>query len=398
MVRGMKLRSLLTEIDRKLWSGAIYNPPPMVLTNLATKATITSVDELVPLCEQAMCGVNDKTVTDLTVRKTLRVGRDRVSFEWAALPQVVEDCAFGLGLGDSVEGQLHDVLVYRPGDFFKPHIDSIKHPRHCATLVVDTGLPGEACSGGVLYVGDERWVPGSVGSYAAWFTNALHRVTTVTKGVRVVATFILLSGDNKDQPVRKNAAAVQRVVEHLQLHAAEYLARFSASDVRNAIDAFDRPPLFEYDRKYGDEFVVASYAGSAAAGPNPHLVPIVSSDDVSDANALMSAAVDTSSDDESDNEGEEDVSADESAEGEEDEEAVEKALWSLPKEYVGLWPLRQYNAHTHNEGQLSDSCGGFWALGVQKKKKKIPRRFPQKKKEKDHNNVGLFTCNAGEGI
>jgi hypothetical protein len=32
-------------------------------------------------------------------------------------------------------------------------------------------------------------------------------VTTVTKGVRVVATFILLSGDKNDQPVRKNAAA-----------------------------------------------------------------------------------------------------------------------------------------------------------------------------------------------
>jgi hypothetical protein len=326
-MKGLKLRSLLTKIDRKLWTGTIYNPPPMIITNLATRATIKTVDELVPLCKQAMCGVNDKTVTDLTVRKTLRVGRDRVSFEWAALPKVVEDCAFGLGLGDGVEAQLHDVLVYRPGDFFKPHIDSIKHPRHCATLVVDTGLPGDACSGGVLYVGDERWVPASVGSYAAWFTNAQHHVTTVTNGVRVVATFILLSGDKNDQPVRKNAAAMLKVVEHLQLNASRYLERFSATDANNAIDAFCAPRVMEGGptQREEDDFVAPAENGT-------------------DAKPLPSVTDETSSDDES---GEEEEDEEEEEEDRSEKE-VEKALRSLPKTYVGLWPLRQYNANMFN--------------------------------------------------
>ena len=131
------LSKLIKEVDRPLWSGSI--PVPVTLrTAGASSAVIDNVDDLISMCEQARCGVNGKCVTDLTVRNTLRVAADRVSVEWPAMSEAVEDCAAHLGLGTGVTAQLHDVLVYRPGDFFKRHVDSIKHPHHRATMVLDT--------------------------------------------------------------------------------------------------------------------------------------------------------------------------------------------------------------------------------------------------------------------
>ncbi|CUE67848.1 Hypothetical protein, putative [Bodo saltans] len=128
---------LMEELDCPRWSGSI--PGPVTLKTVgASSAVIDNVDDLISMCEQARCGVNGKCVTDLTVRNTLRVAADRASVEWPAMSQAVEDCAAHLGLGSGVTAQLHDVLVYRPGDFFKRHVDSIKHPHHRATMVLDT--------------------------------------------------------------------------------------------------------------------------------------------------------------------------------------------------------------------------------------------------------------------
>ncbi|CUE60479.1 Hypothetical protein, putative, partial [Bodo saltans] len=64
------LHNVMAEVDHSMWTSA--PPPTIALRTLGTtSALINDVGELIALCEQARCGVNGKTVTDLSVRKTL---------------------------------------------------------------------------------------------------------------------------------------------------------------------------------------------------------------------------------------------------------------------------------------------------------------------------------------
>lgn len=186
------LTALLRTLDVKFCSGGVSVPPHPMLRRTDTNTKIATVNELLEMCVQAPCGVDGQTVTDINVRRTMKVGSDRVVVDWPHLEGALKEIAFQLGIPGTVTAELHDVLVYRPGDFFKPHIDSIKHPDHRATLVVDTGMGG-ACSGGQLFADGNTWSSSGAGSYAAWFTNVMHEVTPVASGMRVVATFNILS-------------------------------------------------------------------------------------------------------------------------------------------------------------------------------------------------------------
>ncbi|CUE60509.1 Hypothetical protein, putative, partial [Bodo saltans] len=259
------LHKAMVGIDQKMWSSA-PRPTIALRTVGATSAVINDVGELIALCEQARGGVNGKTVMDRSACKTLRVAADRVSVVWPAMSHAVTDCAAHLGLGAGVTAQLHDVLVYQPGDFFKRHVDSIKHPRHCATMVVDTGLAVGRCVGGVLHVGDKPWVSCGSGSYAAWHTNAEHHVTELEAGHRVVAMYNLLrselvvlpkvvqvepalSGATQAAPEvpvvpaeltlhRANKNEVAALMKHLEDNAAAYASKFTEADLSKADDLF----------------------------------------------------------------------------------------------------------------------------------------------------------------
>ncbi|CUI15361.1 Hypothetical protein, putative, partial [Bodo saltans] len=101
-------------VHRRVWTGSAPGPVKLKKAG-ASSAVVDNVEDLISMCEQAPFDVNGSAVTDLTVRNTLRVAADRVSVEWPAISQAVEDCAAHLGLGSGVTAQLHDVLVYRPG-------------------------------------------------------------------------------------------------------------------------------------------------------------------------------------------------------------------------------------------------------------------------------------------
>ncbi|CUG74292.1 Hypothetical protein, putative, partial [Bodo saltans] len=95
------LSDVMKGVDHSMWTNA--NSAPITLRTVGpTSAVISDVGELIALCEQARCGVDGMTVTDLSVRKTLRVAADRVSVEWPALSAAAEDCAAHLGLGAGV--------------------------------------------------------------------------------------------------------------------------------------------------------------------------------------------------------------------------------------------------------------------------------------------------------
>jgi hypothetical protein len=123
----------------KLWLMSSTPSAPQLLDQ-AAGARIASVEELRALCNQAQCGVRNETVTDLSVRKTLRAPPGKVGVEWAGLQAVLAQLEREGFLRGPVTAELHDVLLYSPGDFFKPHVDTKKGPKHLMTLAVDTGL------------------------------------------------------------------------------------------------------------------------------------------------------------------------------------------------------------------------------------------------------------------
>ena len=122
-----------------------------LLTSVKQRRAITTPRVLQALCMQAKCGVKGKTVTDKKVRNTLRAGPEVVSVTWEALGAALEMVQQEL-LPGTVTATLHDVLLYRKGDFFARHVESKKGP----ATPVDAGIAesgADSLKGGVLSFG-----------------------------------------------------------------------------------------------------------------------------------------------------------------------------------------------------------------------------------------------------
>mgnify|MGYP001580384567 CR=1 FL=1 len=86
------------------------------------------------------------------------------------------------------------MLLYRPGDFFVKHTDSLKSPRHLLTMSVVVALSGcGKATGDVQFPTlSTTWQGRAGGDWCAWYTSEEHAVTPLTgDGHRVVATYIV---------------------------------------------------------------------------------------------------------------------------------------------------------------------------------------------------------------
>jgi hypothetical protein len=111
--------------------------------------------------------------------------------------------------GTNLRAELHDVLVYQEGDFFKAHRDAVKGSGHVATLSAVVAATPDCDGGDVVFPAgpdDEaadnkelcraaaylaRWSRKAPGSWAAWFNSQLHEVQPLTHGRMVVVTYNL---------------------------------------------------------------------------------------------------------------------------------------------------------------------------------------------------------------
>lgn len=143
-------------------------------------------------------GRRDQTLLDTQVRDTGELSADAVALDWAegVFSGLQAEVASALGQ-PHVEAWLHNLLVYGPGQFFKPHQDTEKHPGMVGTLVLVMPSPH---IGGELVVrhGSEqahfasqhlnadriRWI--------AFYADCRHEVLPVSEGWRVVLTFDLV--------------------------------------------------------------------------------------------------------------------------------------------------------------------------------------------------------------
>lgn len=170
------------------------------------------------LSEPAQFGLRDQTLLDTTVRHTGEISADLLSLDWqpdafAALKQAV---AQALGV-EQIDAWLHNLLIYGPGQFFKPHQDTEKHPGMVATLVlvwpsphiggtlrVQLGQQEAALSSQHLQAQDLRWF--------AFYADCRHEVLPVQEGWRVALTFDLVLPAEAARPAVP--AGLQTALEH----------------------------------------------------------------------------------------------------------------------------------------------------------------------------------------
>ena len=122
--------------------GAGYVPLPV---------TAATVRKLRKVAQPAHCGLKDQTLLDPAVRDTGEIPASRISIHlhgWKpALEQALERIRRDLGLSvdSQIEAQLHNLLIYSQGQFFKTHQDSEKADGMIGTLVV--ALPSRFTGG-----------------------------------------------------------------------------------------------------------------------------------------------------------------------------------------------------------------------------------------------------------
>ena len=146
----------------------------------------------------ARFGQRERTLLDPEVRHTGEIGAQALTIDWpeGARSALLRQVAAALGSGP-LEARPHALLVYGPGQFFKPHQDTEKHEGMVGTLVL--AWPS-AHIGGQLVVrhraGESTFASQQLGGselrWCAFYADCRHEVLPVEEGWRVALTFDLV--------------------------------------------------------------------------------------------------------------------------------------------------------------------------------------------------------------
>jgi hypothetical protein len=210
---------------RELLAG---HEPPQVATQITTapgrlKLQVSGVGPIhfpvSPASARRLCkaarparhGFKDQTRLDPKVRDTWEISRERISIDAArwkpALDEALDRMGGVLGIprGQRLKAQLHNLLIYAPGQFFLPHRDSEKADGMLGTLVVT--LPS-SCSGGelaIVHQGTKQLFAGSSTelTLTAFYGDCRHEVRPVRRGYRIALTYNLVV---QGEPAREVSA------------------------------------------------------------------------------------------------------------------------------------------------------------------------------------------------
>ncbi|KAF2785805.1 hypothetical protein K505DRAFT_261308 [Melanomma pulvis-pyrius CBS 109.77] len=156
--------------------------------------------------DKAPFGKHRRTLVDETVRKTLQIGADRISFQnpqWDGfVHKLVQRVVHELGVppaprGSNVRAELYKHLLYEPGAMFKPHKDTEKNPGMFGTLVIC--LPSEHTGGAVCLQHGKDSLQLSTAEtsaydsyYLAWYADVTHEIKPVQTGYRWALAYNLI--------------------------------------------------------------------------------------------------------------------------------------------------------------------------------------------------------------
>lgn len=206
---------------------------------------------LIVEAEPARYGLKDKTLFDRKIRDTWEIPNSRIQTtkDWdSQLSKVLQKIQRNLNLPEDgvLRSELHNMLIYMPGQFFKAHQDSEKDEGMVATLMVL--LPSEF-TGGEFVIdqhGDRRILDFSNEArkdliFTAFYSDCYHEVKEVKSGYRVTITYnLFFQSSAKSLVTRRNPG--------LEITVQDY---FSMSQ-ENGDGNFSRPQWLVYllDHEY----------------------------------------------------------------------------------------------------------------------------------------------------
>ena len=178
------------------------------------------------MARPARYGQGERTLLDRRVRDTSEIPKSRVKIDrrrWnRTLLPMLDGLSADLGLpaGCRLAAELHSMLVYGPGQFFRRHQDSEKADDMVGTLVVT--LPA-ASKGGALVVehGGEKVTHRAsprLLTFVAFYADCRHEVRPVTEGHRVVLTYNLMLAGDSAAASPAAPATVDALAAQLRLH------------------------------------------------------------------------------------------------------------------------------------------------------------------------------------
>ena len=206
----------LDDIDRPgdfCASGACELPAPGLWVEgigpVALPLIPFQAEQLIGVAEQAPFGRGSETVIDPEVRRTWQIPATKVAFHGRSWTQTLEGivtlAAAGLGVDGEVTAQLHKLLLYGEGCFFREHRDTEKGDGMFGTLVIVLPWPHD---GGELVIrhGD-REVPLDLRAndpaevcFAAFYADCRHEVLPVVAGYRLTLVYNLCRQGSRPEP------------------------------------------------------------------------------------------------------------------------------------------------------------------------------------------------------
>ena len=176
----------------------------------------------------ARYGLRDQTLLDPRVRDTWEIGKRQLALDagrWQrtldrTLPLIARD--LGVPEGATLRAELHNLLVYEPGQFFAPHQDSEKADGMIGSLVVL--LPSDAKGGALVIEHHDEKVSyrGSPSELVlvAFYADCRHEVRPVTAGYRAALTFNLMIDGRAHRPVLRTSRPAEALTELVREHFA----------------------------------------------------------------------------------------------------------------------------------------------------------------------------------
>lgn len=166
---------------------------------------------LCSVAKPARHGFKDQTRLDRAIRDTWEIPRTRLKIDHRLWQRTLAPeldrikSALGLAAACELRAELHNLLLYGPGQFFVPHQDTEKTDGMIGTLIVT--LPS-TFSGGAMVVKhhDEKIEFGGESRklvLLAFYADCHHEVRPVKTGYRIVLTYNLLlskSGASQSPP------------------------------------------------------------------------------------------------------------------------------------------------------------------------------------------------------
>ncbi|GBN11073.1 hypothetical protein AVEN_145028-1 [Araneus ventricosus] len=185
------------------------------------------IEKLVNISSKAHFGSGEQTLLDENIRNTHEITSDKlhIAFNEEALDRMMDKLRKVLGLNDNcvLSPHLHNMLIYRTGQFFDMHQDSEKLENMIGTLVII--LPNAHIGGDlVIELGEKKHVFSSEGikpvnaKCIAFYADCNHKVEKVKDGYRIALTYnLVLKAEEPALPSLVNRRLCEAVKKYFDL-------------------------------------------------------------------------------------------------------------------------------------------------------------------------------------